>query len=90
MAERGNTTHGPKLDDQLKHETQGLIQGNHPTRAEEWRETETVDDGEDSPDTGDRPVYDSGTDPAQVTDAADDGALTEPIADTAGNDEEAQ
>ena len=88
MAERGNTTHGPNLDDQLKHETQGLIQGNHPTRAEEWRETETVDDGENSPDTGDRPVYESGTDTAQTREAADDGPLTETIEDKVSNDDE--
>jgi hypothetical protein len=49
MAERGNTTHGPRLDDELKHETDGMIKGNHPTRAEEWREAETFDDGEDEP-----------------------------------------
>jgi hypothetical protein len=49
MAERGNTTHGPRLDDELKHETDGMIKGNHPTRAEEWREAETFDDGETEP-----------------------------------------
>ena len=56
MAERGNTTHGPQVDDQMKHETQGLVQGNHPTRAEDWRETETVDDS-DSTEAVDQPVY---------------------------------
>ncbi|MFJ6280990.1 hypothetical protein [Arthrobacter subterraneus] len=84
MAERGNTTHGPNLDDQLKHETQGLIQGNHPTRAEEWREAETVDDGEDSAPAADtdaeRPVYErapgEGADahegrPAEATEGTD-------------------
>ncbi|GAA1347006.1 hypothetical protein [Arthrobacter roseus] len=51
MAERGSTTNGPALDDELKHESQGLIQGNHPTRAEDWREAETVeDDLENTPD----------------------------------------
>jgi hypothetical protein len=84
MAERGNTTHGPNLDDQLKHETGGLIQGNRPTRAEEWRETETVDDGGNDDDNavGDaRPGYDGGA-------VADDGPLTEPIEDKVRNDDE--
>lgn len=91
MAERGNTTHGPNLDDQLKHETQGLVQGNHPTRAEEWREAETIDDGEDEGGNTVRdalPDDDPGIDPAQASDAADDGPLTETIEEKVSNDEE--
>ena len=97
MAERGNTTHGSNADDQLKHETQGLIQGNHPTRAEEWRESETIDDGENDGENtadGEQPVYVAETAPGEGTDA-DDGPLTEPIggevrSDEQNNDEEAQ
>lgn len=91
MAERGNTTHGPNLDDQLKHETQGLVKGNHPTRAEEWREAETMDDGENDGEIAVQevqPDYDPGIDPAQASDAADDGPLTETIEEKVSNDEE--
>lgn len=92
MAERGNTTHGPNLDDQLKHETQGLVQGNHPTRAEEWREAETVDDGENTAPAADadaeRPVYEREPSPGGD---ADDGRSGDAAEGTdRGNDEEAQ
>lgn len=47
MAERGNTKHGPALDEQMKHETQGMVQGTKPAHAEEWRETEPFPDDTD-------------------------------------------
>jgi Protein of unknown function (DUF2795) len=43
--------HGPLLDEELKHETRGLVQGGHSTRAEEFRDPEPA--GEDQP-TADR------------------------------------
>jgi len=49
MEERGSNKHGPALDDQMKHEDQGLIQGNQPGHAEEFRETEPFPDETDSP-----------------------------------------
>jgi len=45
--EAGSTKHGPHVDEQLKRETQGLVQAGRPTRAEEWREAEPP--GEDQP-----------------------------------------
>jgi hypothetical protein len=38
---------GPREDDQLKHETQGLEKAGHSTRAEDWRDPEPS--GEDQP-----------------------------------------
>jgi hypothetical protein len=38
--ERGSDKHGPRADEQLQHETEGLIRSGHSTRAEPWRETE--------------------------------------------------
>jgi uncharacterized protein DUF2795 len=35
--------HGPRLDDELKHETEGLIRGNGPTHAEGFKDPEPVD-----------------------------------------------
>ena len=43
--------HGPELDEYLKQETRGLVQGGRSTRAEEWRDPEPA--GEDQP-TADR------------------------------------
>jgi hypothetical protein len=46
--ERGSDKHSPLVDDQLKHETQGLIRSGHSTHAEEWKDPEPS--GEDQPD----------------------------------------
>lgn len=90
MAERGNTTHGPNLDDQLKHETQALVHGNRPARAEDWREAESVDDADDTPD-GDQPVYVREGSQAEGSGGDDNDGLTAPVADQArSDDEEAQ
>jgi hypothetical protein len=35
--------HGPRLDDELKHETEGMFRGRGPTRAEEFKDPEPVD-----------------------------------------------
>lgn len=37
---RESDTHGPRQDDNLKHEMEGMLRGNGPTRAEEWRDPE--------------------------------------------------
>ena len=58
MAERGNTKHGQQLDEQMQHETQGMVRGNQPAHAEEWRETEPFPDD---------------TDPAEVREALNPG-----------------
>jgi hypothetical protein len=48
--ERGNTKHGPIHDEQLAHETEGLVRGQaHRAHAEEWREPEPVEDAVPSP-----------------------------------------
>lgn len=44
-SQRG-TKHSPRVDDQLEHEMQGMLKGDHSTRAEEWREVEPVAEGE--------------------------------------------
>lgn len=48
MAERGNTTHGPGLDDQIEQETAGMTSGTQPAHVEEFRETEAFADDTDS------------------------------------------
>jgi|GEM_PF-4401921 hypothetical protein len=38
--ERGNTKHSPRQDEQLAHELEGTLQGNRPSRIEEWHNPE--------------------------------------------------
>ncbi|MEW9530113.1 DUF2795 domain-containing protein [Microbispora sp. NPDC049125] len=38
--QRGSDKHGRRLDEEQKHETQGLVKGSGTSRAEEWREPE--------------------------------------------------
>jgi len=46
--ERGSDKVSPRADDELKHQTQGLIRSGHTTHAEEWKDPEPS--GEDQPD----------------------------------------
>jgi hypothetical protein len=41
---RESDTHGPRQDDNLKHELDGMLHANRPSRAEEWREPELPPD----------------------------------------------
>src|SRR5919204_3153930 len=45
MIERGSDKHGPRLDDAMEHEVEGLVRGDGSTHAEEWKEPEPA--GED-------------------------------------------
>ena len=48
-AQRGNTKHGPNLDEQLEQETRGMVQGHGGApHAEPFRETEPLPDDTDS------------------------------------------
>ena len=47
-AQRGNTTHGPNLDEQLEQESRGMVQGHGAPHAEPFRETEPLPDDTDS------------------------------------------
>lgn len=40
--ERGSAKHGPRLDEQQKHETEGMVRGGGSTHAEEWKEPEPM------------------------------------------------
>jgi hypothetical protein len=46
--DRGSDKHGPRVDEQMKHEVEGLIQGGKDPHAEEWASPEPS--GEDQPD----------------------------------------
>ncbi|SEM95442.1 DUF2795 domain-containing protein [Nonomuraea pusilla] len=42
MEQRGSDKHGPRLDEQQKHETEGMVRGGGTTHAEEWKEPESM------------------------------------------------
>ena len=46
--DRGSDKHSPMRDDELKHETDGLVRAGRATHAEEWKDPEPS--GEDQPD----------------------------------------
>ncbi|WP_374022130.1 hypothetical protein [Mycobacterium sp. HNNTM2301] len=51
--ERGSSKHSPREDDELKHELDGTLRGNRPSRAEEWHDPEPpADDDPDVPTAG--------------------------------------
>jgi hypothetical protein len=47
MIERGSDKHGPRLDEAMEEEVEGLVRGDGPTHAEEWLDPEPS--GEDQP-----------------------------------------
>ncbi|MER7797724.1 hypothetical protein [Microbacterium sp. NPDC096154] len=49
-AQRGNTTHGPEMDEELERETRGMVQGHASApHAEPFRESEPLPDDTDDP-----------------------------------------
>lgn len=52
--ERGSDKHSPMRDDELKHQTEGLVRAGHGTHAEEWKDAEPS--GEDQPDADRAPA----------------------------------
>lgn len=47
MAERGSDKHGPALDEQMKHESEGGVKGVKPAHREEFRQSEPFSDETD-------------------------------------------
>ena len=52
--DRGSDKHSPLRDEQLKHETEGLLRSGHATHAEEWKDPEPS--GDDQPDADRAPA----------------------------------
>jgi hypothetical protein len=57
--ERGNAKHSPRVDDELAHETDGIVKGTAGGRVEEFREAEPS--GEDQPESSIVPEGDDGS-----------------------------
>jgi hypothetical protein len=66
--DRGSDKVSPRRDDQLKHETEGLVRAGRSTHAEEWKDPEPV--GEDQPDADLAPngTLHGGTPPGMTAD----------------------
>jgi hypothetical protein len=45
--ERGSSKHGPRLDEEMKHETEGLVRSGHPSHVQDWKEPEPLHPMED-------------------------------------------
>jgi len=45
-ASQRSTKHGPRLDEQMEHEVEGMLRAERSTRAEEWRDPEPSAEGD--------------------------------------------
>lgn len=52
--ERGSTKHGPRLDDEMQHESEGMLRSGQPNRVEPHRETEAARPDPDAADGTDQ------------------------------------
>lgn len=66
--ERGSDKHGPRVDEQLRHETEGLVRGGHGTHAEEWKTPEPSAEGQPDADLAPDTTLVGGTPPGMVPD----------------------
>jgi hypothetical protein len=71
MQQRGSDRLNVQRDDEMKHELQGMLRGDHPTRAEEWRDPEPP--AEDDPRAASGRITPRG--PAGLDREAEDEAL---------------
>jgi hypothetical protein len=66
-----STKHSPRVDEQLEHDIQGMLRSGHATRAEEWRESEPVAEGEPDIDAAPRGTLVGGTPVGMDADAVE-------------------
>ena len=65
-----NDKHGPRMDEEMEHETEGLVRSGHSTRAEESRDIEPVSDA---------PAWDPSSMPAARREGAPPGMSAEDV-----------
>ena len=53
--DRESSKHGPRLDEEMAHETEDLVRSGHATHTEEWRQPEPVDEVHQHRTVGDGP-----------------------------------
>ena len=64
-----STKHSPRVDDELGHEMEGMLRGEHANRAEEWREVEPQAEGDPDIDRVPDGAYTGGTPTGMTPDA---------------------
>ncbi len=60
-AERGSAKHGPRVDEEQKHEVEGAVRGGGPAHAEEWLNPEPFGDVDEDPARRYPPGHEPGT-----------------------------
>ncbi len=75
MSEQGTNRANPKLDEELKHEAQPIVQGHGPSHVEEWRQVVSYPDDTDSPEVEAASGIEGELKPA--SDNVAEGAVTE-------------
>jgi Protein of unknown function (DUF2795) len=74
FASERSTKHSPRVDDELEHEMQGMLKGEHSTRAEEWREVEPAAEGDPDVDAAPSGTLVGGTPVGMTPDAVESRA----------------
>lgn len=55
MVERGSDKHGPRQDEEIKHELEGMEKADRPIQTDEWRDPEPSPDDDPELFTGEEP-----------------------------------
>jgi len=71
VTESRSTKHNPRVDEELEHEVQGMLKGEHQTRAEEWREVEPSAEGDPDVDADPSGTLVGGTPVGMTADAVE-------------------
>ena len=66
--DRGSDKVSPREDEQLKHETEGLVRSGHSTHAEEWKDPEPAGEDQSDPDLAPDGTLHGGTPPGMSSD----------------------
>jgi hypothetical protein len=66
-----STKHSARVDEQLEHELEGTLRGNHSARAEEWRDPEPAAEGDPDVDANPAGTLTGGTPVGTTADAVE-------------------
>lgn len=83
--QRGNTKHGPRLDEELEQETRGMVQGHAgAAHVEPFRETEPLPDDTDAPEV--EAAFTRDTDETAGDGAVEGGDDADPVYSTSSDE----
>ena len=66
--EQAANKHSPMVDEEMKHETEGMVRAGRSTRAEEWRDPEPSGEGQPDVDRAPDATLTGGTPPGMTAD----------------------